>query len=156
MPHNPVKKSTSRFTLKPYRASPVRAKSKGILQVYKNYTTVTGKHIRDLHDSVIFDQAREFLSKFWSDQAANNEILIPKSTKFSTRIPEIYHYIWFRCHRFKLLHYLSILSIFKLINSDPEEHRDAVVVFHTDCMPGEITRISLKSRHFQCQGLKTV
>jgi len=45
-----------------------------------------------------------------------------------SKVPNVVHYIWFNCRRFKVHHYMSMLSSLKFQNP-------ALIFFHTNCPP---------------------
>ena len=94
----------------------------GNLKVWNNTFT-------DLETQKLLLEADFAIKTFWSGQG--HEITVPNSKLFDTKIPEIYHYTWFTCREFTLVHYMSMVSVVKNM-VDKENGR---FVFHTDCPP---------------------
>ena len=131
------KNELKRYGLRAFRHIPkTRMLQPEKLLYINNYTTHHDGKLPD--DQEMFDLAWDYVESFWEYQAHENEMKIPAAdSRFETKIPEMYHYVWFNCHTFKLLHFISIFSILRLIQEDSEEHKNAVIVFHTDCVPPE-------------------
>lgn len=89
-----------------------------------------------IYEAYLLELADSYVEQFWSDQMKVNEVYIEDNTPNinigfipKTKIPEIYHYTWFSCREFKLIHLISMLSVLKF--SSP----DSKIYLHTDCLP---------------------
>ena len=80
-------------------------------------------------DDGILKEARNYVDTFWSNHSEKHPLQFDAST-FDDPIPELYHYTWFTCRTFNLIHYISLLSALR--NMIDERAR---IVFHTDCEP---------------------
>ena len=78
----------------------------------------------------------EYIDAFWLDQIENGiEVKIPENTDVlfpGQSVPELYHYTWFSCHTFGIIHFISMLSTLKVLFSE-----NAKIIFHTNCEPVE-------------------
>ena len=93
------------------------------LHIYNNTEMTTEE------DEGLLKEARNYVETFWKNHTEKNPLQFD-AAKFEDPIPELYHYTWFNCRTFKLVHYISLLS--SLRNMIDERAR---IVFHTDCEP---------------------
>ena len=93
------------------------------LHIYNNTELTTEE------DEGLLKEARIYVETFWKNHTEKNPLQFD-AAKFEDPIPELYHYTWFNCRTFKLVHYISLLS--SLRNMIDERAR---IVFHTDCEP---------------------
>ena len=96
------------------------------LVVYNNSYKMNTSNQKSLLNEAIL-----LIDRFWAFQQEEHEILIPEPEHFHSNVPEVYHYTWFGCRKFNLVHYMSFVSVLKNL-VDPTQ---AKIVFHTDCEP---------------------
>ena len=53
---------------------------------------------------------------------------LKQSSVLDVKIPNIVHFIWFSCKRFRLDHFIAVLAV-------KRNHQPDVILFHTDCEP---------------------
>ena len=79
-----------------------------------------------------------------------------KSNKNETnKLPEIYHYIWLKCHDFTIVNQLSMISLARIILENKKSLHRSQVIFHTDCPPKDsiFSRIIKSFPNFKIQKL---
>ena len=85
------------------------------------------------------ERAERLVNNFWEKMDTQMKFLenqIDQTLKETLQvIPEIYHYVWLKCHDFTIVNQLSMLSLLRIILENTESKNRAKVVFHTDCLP---------------------
>ena len=92
-------------TLKPLRPDKENAVANARVKIFKH-------DIEPEKAERLLAASATYIQEFWQDQVKNGiKIKIPENTDElfpGQAVPELYHYTWFSCHSFNIIHFISM------------------------------------------------
>lgn len=88
----------------------------------------------DVIEKKLFEYVDSYVDQFWDLQDASAVTRLTQAADLAffnetQTVPEIYHFTWFSCHEFKIVNFISILSVLKFSS------QESTIFFHTNCLP---------------------